>query len=1261
MTVNKANDPPITGLFSTSSLKRFLPVVKIEAHTIILETISRTKLTQTYLNPSNSPDTPELRYTFPLYDGVSIVGFTCRIGDRTIVGHVKERDKAHRVYKDSVARGEKAALLEQLPNASDIFTTTVGNVPAGSTVIIEIIYVGELKHDAEVNGIRFTIPTHVVPRYSAHPVELVNSDVTEGNIQITVDVAMAETNFIKQILSPSHPIAVSLGATSLAPEADPVMSRASATLSLDAVGLDKDFIVNVVAKDAGLPTAVLEIHPTIPNQRALMATLVPRFLLPPENPEIVFICDRSGSMTGPPIRLVQSALRVFLKSIPVGAKFNICSFGTKHSFLWETSQIYSQSTLEEAIKHVDTFTANMGGTEMLEPFKAVFDQRRNDTPLEVMLLTDGAIVDQKSLFTYINTQIHEKKAFARVFTLGIGNGVSHALIEGVAKAGNGFSQSAGHGEKIESKIIRMLRAALSPHVVDYTLEVKYSDEDSTTTYNEIVEKVADSLRVDLNIADKKKSEPSSPQELRKISLFDTLADLDKDMPVSDVKSGASKYWNLPFLAPPKLLQAPDIIPPLYTFNRTSVYLLMGHGSSQLKPKSVVLRGTSMHGLLELEIPVHILDTPGETIHQLAARKATMELEQGRGWITQAKDSKGNLIKHTHHSTFSDMVEREAVRLGVQFQVQGKWTSFVAVENQRDNEGLREELKEVELLSVASVATKPPEIPVRPPRTFGNSSHYSMSFTLPPPPTRHAPNEQIAASISPPTNLVDYEGFSKYYVNSPQSSPQKYNALPRQNEQSALSIRSRPPRNRQTSQSPASQYLQQQPQPSTHQLPPRAHPSSPISFQLPPSAPQLPDQLQSSAGSPSVHHFSRQAPRMTDPPMGLPESALLEDEFFSFSPAVAPFLPLASPALAPSNTEPPEDLFPPLASPASPPPTPSGAKLPEHLFSTFASPVLTPSDAKLPKEMRFTVSPGVASSGAGAGKRQREYENQQGQQYLQSQPQQQQQHRKQQPLLLHQQQQQYYQQQQYQQQQQSQQQQQQPIYMARSSASNDPSAPTQIPFTTPGVFSARKPLDPYTTAHLRALRAPAVLQPVVVVQEPQEPQERQKRKLPDMELDVRLNGKQDEEPVQQPKQTIPRMDHPNSRDYGSPSGSIDGVAVKSSSNAGEGVQDSKPLVATGSKLEILVELQTFNGSWEWQQKLLSCIDVVLEQAEKLGKDNGWNQDIVATALAIAYFEKKLAKERDTWELVASKAKGWLKEQIGQDQADAAVEKAAELIV
>ncbi|KAL8681894.1 MAG: hypothetical protein Q9224_006818, partial [Gallowayella concinna] len=338
--------------YTINQVKRYLPQVQLDAHTTILSNTSRTLLKQTFSNPSTDP-IKQCIYTFPMYDGVSVVAFTCRVAGRVLRGIVKERSQAKATYDSAVSRGETAGLLEQLPEASDVFSTRLGNIPPNEKVHVEITYVGELKHDAEADGIRHTIPTRIAPRYGSLPSSSVvqgSSAQETGGITITVDISIAEGSFIRGVQSPTHPIAVTMGNTSTSTATDPTMHQASATLSMGSTELDKDFVLIVLTKDTGMPKALWETHQTIPDQAAMLLTLVPKFSLPRSNPEIVFVADRSGSMRENISTLV-SALKVFLKSLPIGVKFNICSFGTNHSFLWPKSQPYSRDSVAEALAH----------------------------------------------------------------------------------------------------------------------------------------------------------------------------------------------------------------------------------------------------------------------------------------------------------------------------------------------------------------------------------------------------------------------------------------------------------------------------------------------------------------------------------------------------------------------------------------------------------------------------------------------------------------------------------------------------------------------------------------------------------------------------------------------------------------------------------------------------------------------------------------------------------------------------------------------
>ena len=143
--------------------RKYLPQVDLKAHTTVISIASRTVLTQTFVNPSSTTDVEECKYIFPLYDGVVVVEYTCQIGSRVIKGVVKEKDKAKEEYDAAVGRGETAGLLEQGPT-SDVFMTSLGNIPAGEQLSVTITYIGELKYDFGANGIRFTIPTKISPR-----------------------------------------------------------------------------------------------------------------------------------------------------------------------------------------------------------------------------------------------------------------------------------------------------------------------------------------------------------------------------------------------------------------------------------------------------------------------------------------------------------------------------------------------------------------------------------------------------------------------------------------------------------------------------------------------------------------------------------------------------------------------------------------------------------------------------------------------------------------------------------------------------------------------------------------------------------------------------------------------------------------------------------------------------------------------------------------------------------------------------------------
>jgi hypothetical protein len=626
---------------------KYLPQLGLDVRATILATNSRTVITQSFVNPS-AEAIPEVCYSFPLYESSSIVGFTCRVSDQIVKGIVEPKKKANQIYEEAKSKGKTAAILDRSENAADVFSTRLGNVPAGETVLIEIALVQELVQDAQVGGTRYMIPVSIAPRYGSGSGE---PDAPEGVVMktaIKVDIIMEKGSHIRNIRSPSHPIQVDLGRTSDMPESTFEACYAAVTLRENVV-IKEDFVVTVNADKQDLPFAFLETHPSLPNQQALMVSLVPKFSLPPDVSEIVFVVDRSGSMDNK-IPTLRSALELFLKSLPLGVPFNIISFGSGAEPLWPRSKVSNEESLGQALKHIKRIKADMGGTEMLGALQAAVKNRYQDKALEVLVLTDGDIWAQSAVFGFVNKENQEFST--RFFTLGIGNLVSHSLINGISRAGKGFSQTAINNEDLNKTVVRMLKGALMPRLNNSRLDIGIPELDDGYVNVEWPD--------DQDVQTDPVAEP--------ISFF--------DQGHKEKEHVGIVHEPLPKIPIPNTLQAPTDLPALFPFIRSTIYLLLSNRSTAF-PRTIKLRAESKHGPIELEIPVQDVGK-GETIHQLAAKKTVTELEESRGWIQSAKDAQGESVKKTCESRMDELVQQECERLGVRFQVAGKHCSFVAV-------------------------------------------------------------------------------------------------------------------------------------------------------------------------------------------------------------------------------------------------------------------------------------------------------------------------------------------------------------------------------------------------------------------------------------------------------------------------------------------------------------------------------------------------------------------------------------------------------
>lgn len=186
----------------------------------------------------------------PLYNGVSVVDFTCQVGDRVLYSEVKTKKKADQDYTDAVTKGQSAATFDHSESASDVFTIRLGNVPAGEQVVVDLTFVGELKQDVQEDGVRYMIPNSISPRYRSQKKDFLSSlmpcrQAQNQGISIVVDVLIEKPSVIREVQSPSHPIKVSLGRMSSHTSSvfEPHQASASLQISKENGLLERDFVI----------------------------------------------------------------------------------------------------------------------------------------------------------------------------------------------------------------------------------------------------------------------------------------------------------------------------------------------------------------------------------------------------------------------------------------------------------------------------------------------------------------------------------------------------------------------------------------------------------------------------------------------------------------------------------------------------------------------------------------------------------------------------------------------------------------------------------------------------------------------------------------------------------------------------------------------------------------------------------------------------------------------------------------------------------
>ena len=453
----------------------------------------RARITQVFRNPTS--EWVEARYVYPLPDGGAVDTLKMIVGERVIVGDIKERQQARVIYERAKADGRKAALVEQ--ERPNIFSNTVANIGPGETVLVQIEYQEPVHQSGGEFSLR--LPLVVAPRYNPAPlvqsVDLRNDGGGWG--QTVADPVPDRDRISPPVLDPAKSAPVNPTTITVRLQAgfplgevkshhhavnveSPDIGTRVIRLAEGAVPADRDFELTWTAAAAKAPSVGL-FREHVGSADYVLAYVTPPAVEQAEQKplprEVIFVIDNSGSMGGTSIVQAKASLIYALGRLQAGDRFNVIRFDNTMDQLFTDAVPADATHLAKARQFVDALQA-AGGTEMVPAMRAALTDNNADDAAsvrQVVFLTDGAIGNEQQLFDIIA----QMRGRSRVFMVGIGSAPNTYLMTRASELGRGAFTHIGSVDQVEERMRGLFAKLENPAVTG--LSVKFSEATADMT------------------------------------------------------------------------------------------------------------------------------------------------------------------------------------------------------------------------------------------------------------------------------------------------------------------------------------------------------------------------------------------------------------------------------------------------------------------------------------------------------------------------------------------------------------------------------------------------------------------------------------------------------------------------------------------------------------------------------------------------------------------------------------------------------------
>lgn len=425
-------------------LPRALPIKSIKVDTKISSQVATTHVEQIFRNDTEA--TLEGTYFFPIPEQASITEFAIWDGDRRLVGEVRSREEARRIYDEIVRRQRDPGLLEYA--GKNLFQASIFPIPPHSDKKLELTYSQILRAESGTVSYRYPLGT--------------GRQVAQiGTVSGRVELESKEP--LRNIYSPSHAIEVKRKGD----------RRSVVTFESGKDPQDFQLFYGLSSEDFGV-TLLTHREPGKDGYYLLMIS--PKDDWSEQEyvaKDIVFVLDTSGSMAeAGKLEKARAALLYGVRILRPQDRFNIISFAGEER-LMESRMITAD---EQGRKRGEVFAESLrpvGGTNINQALQAAIAQfESSNRPKILVFMTDGLpTVGITNTEQIVGNAGGARALGVRLFTFGVGYDVNTALLDKLAAENGGVADYVEPKEDLEVKVSNFFAKINYPVLTDLKLDM----------------------------------------------------------------------------------------------------------------------------------------------------------------------------------------------------------------------------------------------------------------------------------------------------------------------------------------------------------------------------------------------------------------------------------------------------------------------------------------------------------------------------------------------------------------------------------------------------------------------------------------------------------------------------------------------------------------------------------------------------------------------------------------------------------------------